>query len=99
MIKVKATPRFTRLAKKSMTPESFQELIDTLALYPERGAIIKDLMASENYVGQLAKVAENEGGYAFYIILMVNILFYWSRCLKNQTKKTSTLVKKEKCVS
>ena len=42
MIKVKATPKFMRLAKKAMTPETLQELIDTLALDPEQGAIIKD---------------------------------------------------------
>ncbi|MCC2666483.1 MAG: RelE-like cytotoxic translational repressor of toxin-antitoxin stability system [Gammaproteobacteria bacterium] len=42
MIEVKATPRFMRLAKKAMTLEALQELIDTLALNPEQGAIIKD---------------------------------------------------------
>lgn len=42
MIEVKATPRFMRLAKKAMTSETLQALIDTLALDPEQGAIIKD---------------------------------------------------------
>jgi hypothetical protein len=42
VIEVRATPRFTRLAKKTMTPEALQELLDTLALNPEQGAIIKD---------------------------------------------------------
>jgi len=42
VIEVKATPKFMRLAKKAMTPEVLQELIDTLALNPEQGAIIKD---------------------------------------------------------
>src|SRR3990167_9634759 len=42
MIEVKATPRFMRLAKKAMTPEALQKLIDTLALNPEQGAIIRD---------------------------------------------------------
>lgn len=42
MIEVKATPRFMRLAKKAMTPEALQDLIDTLALNPEQGAIIRD---------------------------------------------------------
>ena len=42
MIEVKATPKFMRLAKKAMTPEALQELIDTLALNPEQGAIIRD---------------------------------------------------------
>jgi len=41
-MEVKATPRFMRLAKKAMTPEALQELIDTLALNPEQGAIIRD---------------------------------------------------------
>ena len=41
MIEVKATPRFTRLAKKSMTQEAIQDLIDTLALYPEKGNLIR----------------------------------------------------------
>jgi len=42
MIEVKATPRFMRLAKKAMTPEALQELIDTLALDPEQGTVIRD---------------------------------------------------------
>jgi hypothetical protein len=42
VIEVKATPRFMRLARKAMTPKALQELIDTLALDPERGAIIKN---------------------------------------------------------
>lgn len=42
MIEIKATPRFMRLAKKAMTSEALQELIDTLALDPEQGAIIRD---------------------------------------------------------
>lgn len=42
MIEIKATPRFIRAAKKTMTPEALQELIDTLALNPEQGAIIRD---------------------------------------------------------
>jgi hypothetical protein len=42
MVEVKATPRFMRIAKKAMTPEAIQELIDTLTLNPEQGAIIRD---------------------------------------------------------
>jgi hypothetical protein len=42
VIEVKATPRFMRLAKKAMTPEALQELIDILALNPEQGVIIRD---------------------------------------------------------
>ena len=40
MIKVKATPKFTRLAKKLMTQEKLQKLIDTLSLNPEKGTVI-----------------------------------------------------------
>ncbi len=40
MVKVKATPKFMRLAQKLMTQEQLQNLIDTLALYPEKGAVI-----------------------------------------------------------
>jgi hypothetical protein len=40
MVEVKATPKFMRLAKKSMTPESLQNLIDILALNPEKGALV-----------------------------------------------------------
>lgn len=42
MMEVKATPKFMRLAKKSMTAEMLQELIDSLAIRPEQGVIIKD---------------------------------------------------------
>ena len=40
MVEVKATPKFMRLAKKSMTQEAIQELIDFLALNPTKGALI-----------------------------------------------------------
>lgn len=42
MKEIKATPRFMRLAKKVMTHESLQRLIDTLSLNPAQGAIIKN---------------------------------------------------------
>ena len=42
MIKVKATPKFIRLAKKYMTLDTLQNLIDSLAVDPEQGIIIKD---------------------------------------------------------
>ncbi len=41
MIEVKATPKFMRLVKKLMTEDALQSLIDSLALDPEQGAIIK----------------------------------------------------------
>lgn len=40
MIKVKATPKFIQLAKKILTSEALQELIDELSLQPEKGAVI-----------------------------------------------------------
>ncbi len=40
MIEVTATPKFMRLAKKSMTEEAIQSLIDSLALDPEKGTLI-----------------------------------------------------------
>jgi hypothetical protein len=40
MVEVKATPKFMRLAKKSMTDEAIQKLIDLLAIDPEKGALI-----------------------------------------------------------
>ena len=42
MIEIKATPKFMRLAKKSMTEEALQKLTDTLTINPEKGALIKD---------------------------------------------------------
>ena len=42
VIEVKATPKFMRLAKKAMTQEALQELIDTLATNPDKGVLIKD---------------------------------------------------------
>lgn len=40
MIEVKATPKFTRLAKKAMTKDAAQDLVDELAIDPEKGALI-----------------------------------------------------------
>jgi len=40
MFDVKATPKFTRLAKKLMTEKAIQELVDALVLDPEKGALI-----------------------------------------------------------
>lgn len=42
MIEVNATPKFMRLAKKVMTAEALQALIDTLALHPDKGVVIKN---------------------------------------------------------
>lgn len=40
MIEVQATPKFMRLAKKLMTENALQTLIDSLALAPETGALM-----------------------------------------------------------
>jgi hypothetical protein len=80
MIKVKATPRFMRLAKKAMTPEALQELIDTLALNPEHGAIIKDAGGIRKIRWATGKGGGKRGGlrvlYYFdgeYIVLLVTL--------------------------
>ncbi len=54
MVEIKATPKFIRLARKIMTPETLQELIDTLAFEPEKGAIIKN-------TGGIRKIRWNTG--------------------------------------
>jgi hypothetical protein len=40
MIKVTATPKFVRQAKKAMTSEALQALIDELSITPEKGVLI-----------------------------------------------------------
>jgi len=66
---------------------------------PRFMGLAKKAMALEKYAGQPVKVVVNAVGLEFSIILMANILFCWLRCLKKQTKKISTLMKKQKCVS
>ena len=41
MLQVKATPKFLKIAKRIMTPEVLQTLIDTLTLQPEKGPVIQ----------------------------------------------------------
>ncbi|MGB6977301.1 MAG: type II toxin-antitoxin system RelE/ParE family toxin [Gammaproteobacteria bacterium] len=40
-IRIKVTPKFLQLAQKVMTTEALQELVDALALSPEKGAVIQ----------------------------------------------------------
>lgn len=40
MVTVKATPQFTRLAKKILTAEALQEMVDKLTLHPDIGDVI-----------------------------------------------------------
>lgn len=42
MTKVRATPKFLQLAKKTMTSEAQQALVDELTVNPEKGLIITD---------------------------------------------------------
>jgi hypothetical protein len=41
VIQIKATPKFMRLARKAMTPEALQALINVLVINPNKGALIK----------------------------------------------------------
>ena len=38
---IKATPKFMRMARKLMTDEALQMLIDELSLYPKKGVILQ----------------------------------------------------------
>jgi len=80
VIVVKATPKFIRLAKKAMTPEALQELIDTLALNPEQGAIIRDTGGIRKIRWVTGKGGGKRGGlrvlYYFdgeYLVLLVTL--------------------------
>jgi hypothetical protein len=80
MIEVKATPRFMRLAKKAMTAEALQELIDTLALDPEQGTVIRDTGGIRKIRWATGKGSGKRGGlrilYYFdgeYIVLLVTL--------------------------
>ena len=80
MIEIKATPKFMRLAKKSMTPEALQDLIDTLATDPEQGAIIRDTGGIRKLRWATGKGGGKRGGlrvlYYFdgeYIVLLVTL--------------------------
>ncbi|OGT38211.1 MAG: hypothetical protein A3F12_03315 [Gammaproteobacteria bacterium RIFCSPHIGHO2_12_FULL_38_14] len=81
MIEVKATPRFMRLAKKTMTQEALQELIHTLVLDPEKGVIIKDTGGIRKIRWATGKGGGKRGGlrilyYYFdgeYIVLLVTL--------------------------
>ena len=69
MIEIKATPKFMRLAKKAMTPEALQELIDSLALDPEQGALIKDTGGIRKIRWETGKGGGKRGG--------LRVLYYY----------------------
>jgi len=80
MIEVKATPKFMRLAKKAMTPEALQTLIDSLALNPEQGVIVKDTRGIRKMRWMTGKGGDKRSGlrilYYFdgeYIVLLVTL--------------------------
>lgn len=69
MTEVKATPKFMRLAKKSMTANALQDLIDSLAIDPEQGAIIKNTGGIRKIRWQTGKGGGKRGG--------LRILYYY----------------------
>lgn len=80
MIEIKATPRFIRLAKKAMTPEALQRLIDTLALDPEQGITLKGADGVRKIRWITGKGGGKRGGlrviYYFdgkYIVLLITL--------------------------
>ena len=62
MIEVKATPKFVRLAKKAMTSDALQELIDSLAVNPEQGVLIKDTGGIRKIRWETGKGGGKRGG-------------------------------------
>lgn len=69
MIEVKATPKFMRLAKKTMAQQALQGLIDALALNPEKGVIIKDTGGIRKIRWETGKGGGKSGG--------LRILYYY----------------------
>jgi len=69
MIEIKATPKFMRLAHKAMTEEVIQELIDTLALNPEMGDVIKNTGGIRKIRFRTGKGGGKRGG--------VRVLYYY----------------------
>jgi hypothetical protein len=61
-IEVKATPKFMRLARKAMTKEALQDLIDTLTLDPEKGDVIKNTGGVRKIRFQTGKGGGKRGG-------------------------------------
>lgn len=58
-----------RLAKKAMTTETLQKLIDTLALDPEQGVLIKDTGGIRKIRWETGKGSSKRGG--------LRILYYY----------------------
>jgi hypothetical protein len=69
MLEIKASPKFMRLAKKSMTPEALQKLIDILAINPEKGDLIKDTGGIRKIRWETGKGRGKRGG--------IRVLYYF----------------------
>jgi hypothetical protein len=69
MIEVKATPKFMRLAKKSMTIDALQQLIDSLAIDPEQGDRIKNTGDIRKIRWETGKGGGKRGG--------IRVLYYF----------------------
>jgi hypothetical protein len=66
---VQATPKFTRLAKKSMTQKAIQDLTDALALDPEKGKLITSTGGIRKIRWATGKSGGKRGG--------VRVLYYY----------------------
>ena len=74
MVHIKATPKFVRLAQKAMTKEALQELIDELALYPEKGVVIQGTTGIRKIRWRTGK--DNKGKSSG-----VRILYYYDKTM------------------
>jgi hypothetical protein len=77
VIEVKATPKFMRLAKKAMTQDALQKLIDTLALDPIQGTLIKDTSGIRKIRWETGKGGGKRGGLRVLYYYVADNLFYW----------------------
>lgn len=79
MVEVKATPKFMRVAKKSMTQQATQDLIDLLALDPEKGTLIAGTGGIRKIRWPTGKGGGKRGGlrvlyyYGEQIVLLVTL--------------------------
>ena len=71
-IRIKATPRFCKLASKTMSEEAIQELIDTLALHPDMGDIIRGTGGIRKVRWRTGKDSKGKSGG-------VRVLYYYEQ--------------------
>lgn len=79
-VEVKATPKFIRIARKMMTEESLQDLIDTLAMDPEKYDIVRGAGGIRKLRFKTGKDGGKRGGirvlYFYngeYIVLLITM--------------------------